>query len=56
MGNLATNAVYAWMDEDEQLSELMQQYFAHFVRNGDPNGSGVPQWSPANAGDTGPHT
>ena len=52
MGNLATNTVYAWTEEDEQLSELMQQYYANFVRRGDPNGPGVPQWQPANAGDT----
>ena len=52
MGNLATNTVYAWTDEDEQLSEVMQQYYANFVRSGDPNGPGVPRWGPANAGDT----
>ena len=52
MGNLATNMVYAWTDADEQLSELMQQYYANFVTNGDPNGRGVPQWPPANAGDS----
>jgi para-nitrobenzyl esterase len=52
MGNLATNTVYAWTDEDEQLSELMQQYYANFVRSGDPNGAGVPRWPPANAGET----
>jgi para-nitrobenzyl esterase len=52
MGNLATNMVYAWTDADEQLSELMQQYYVNFVRSGDPNGSGLPQWQPSGAGDT----
>ena len=52
MGNLATNMVYAWTDADEELSELMQQYYANFVRSGDPNAPGLPPWQPSNAGDS----
>jgi para-nitrobenzyl esterase len=50
MGNLATNKVYAWTPEDYKVSEVMQQYFANFVKSGDPNGSGQPTWLPANRG------
>ena len=51
LGNLATNTVYDWADEDERLSELMQQYYANFARNGDPNGLGLSHWQPTNTGD-----
>lgn len=50
MGNLATNEVYAWTEEDEQVSELMQGYYANFVKTGDPNGPGLPVWPRANEG------
>ncbi len=44
MGNLDTNLVYAWTPEDEQVSTLMQGYYANFVKTGDPNGPGLPHW------------
>ena len=52
MGNLGSNGVYAWTPDDYKLSELMQAYYVNFVKSGDPNGSGLPLWSPANRGDT----
>jgi len=50
MGNLATNKVYAWTAEDEQISALMQGYYANFVKTGDPNGPGLPAWPRADEG------
>jgi para-nitrobenzyl esterase len=51
LGNLASNKVYAWTPEDEEVSRVLQAYFANFVRAGDPNGPGLPNWPPANRGD-----
>lgn len=44
MGNLDGNKVYAWTDEDRAVSRTMQAYFANFIRQGDPNGAGLPAW------------
>jgi para-nitrobenzyl esterase len=44
LGNLTTNKVYAWTPNDYKVSELLQGYFANFVKRGDPNGPGLPVW------------
>jgi para-nitrobenzyl esterase len=44
LGNLATNDVYAWTPDDYKISDMFQGYFANFVKNGDPNGPGLPRW------------
>jgi para-nitrobenzyl esterase len=51
LGNLGTNTVYAWTPDDYKVSEVMQGYFANFVKAGDPNGPGLPTWPAANRGD-----
>ncbi|HEX7018605.1 MAG TPA: carboxylesterase family protein [Gemmatimonadaceae bacterium] len=49
MGNLRTNPVYAWTPDDSRVSELVESYFANFVKTGNPNGSGLPEWPLGNA-------
>jgi para-nitrobenzyl esterase len=44
MGNLPTNRVYDWQPEDYKVSAILQAYFANFIKTGDPNGTGLPQW------------
>ena len=48
MGNLSTNKVYAWTEDDYNVSRTLQEYFANFIKKGDPNGAGLPKWTPAN--------
>ncbi len=48
MGNLSTNKVFAWTQDDYKVSETMQEYFANFIKKGDPNGKGLPEWPAIN--------
>ncbi|WP_367772550.1 carboxylesterase family protein [Flavobacterium sp. WC2421] len=44
MGNLASNKDYAWSEDDYKVSETMMNYFANFIKTGNPNGDGLPKW------------
>ena len=49
LGNLHSNTVYAWTPDDDKVSATMQGYFANFIKTGNPNGKGLPTWSPMKA-------
>ena len=43
-GNLPLNNVFAWTDEDYKVSNVMQNFFANFIKTGNPNGAKLPEW------------
>jgi para-nitrobenzyl esterase len=47
MGNLYLAKEYAWTPDDYKVSETMQNYFANFIKNGNPNATGLPEWPAA---------
>ena len=49
MGNLDLDDRYAWDADDRKVSQTMQSYFANFVKTGNPNGPGLPEWPTYNA-------
>ncbi|HRI20384.1 MAG TPA: carboxylesterase family protein, partial [Panacibacter sp.] len=54
MGNLYLVKDYAWTDDDDKVSATMENYFANFIKTGNPNGKDLSNW-PAlvkNAADT----
>ena len=50
LGNLHTNTVYAWTPDDDKVSAVMEGYFANFIKTGNPNGKGLPEWRPMKQG------
>lgn len=54
MGNLYLVKEYAWTADDFKVSETMLNYFANFIKTGNPNDSKLPEWKAAKAGDANP--
>ncbi len=48
MGNLATNEFYDWQKEDYEISKIFLSFYANFCKYGNPNGKGLPKWTPIN--------
>jgi para-nitrobenzyl esterase len=45
---------YAWTADDYKVSETMLNYFANFIKTGNPNGAKLPEWTAAKVGDSNP--
>ena len=54
MGNLHLVDDYAWTEDDFKVSETMQNYFANFIKTGNPNGKNLAKWPSVEANDTAP--
>ena len=48
MGNLDTNEYYDWQPEDYAVSRTFLSFYANFCKTGNPNGEGLPVWTPIN--------
>ena len=45
MGTLPTNRVYDWQPDDYRVSDQFINYYANFIKTGNPNGLGLANWT-----------
>ncbi|MCF0160472.1 MAG: carboxylesterase family protein [Bacteroidaceae bacterium] len=54
MGTLATNEFYDWQEEDYAISKVFLGFYVNFCKTGNPNGEGLPTWTPINGQEVAP--
>jgi para-nitrobenzyl esterase len=54
LGNLRSNIDYDWTPDDYKVSKTMENFFANFIINYNPNGADVPNWPAVKPGDKNP--
>jgi carboxylesterase type B len=51
MRNLDLDKRYPWKPAEYEVSKVMQSYWVNLIKTGNPNGSGLPNWSAYRADD-----
>ncbi|MEM9527679.1 MAG: carboxylesterase family protein [Bacteroidota bacterium] len=54
MGNLNLADEYAWKKADHETAKTMVDYLVNFIKTGDPNGEGLPAWTPTTTAEAQP--
>ncbi len=54
MGNLPLVDVFAWTADDYMVSKTFMNYFANFIKTGNPNGNEQPEWNAMKGSDIAP--
>ncbi|PZX55692.1 carboxylesterase/lipase family protein [Algoriphagus chordae] len=54
MGNLPLVDAFAWTADDYTVSKTFMNYFANFIKTGNPNGDGQPEWEAMKGSDSEP--
>jgi para-nitrobenzyl esterase len=50
MGNLDIDSRYIWQGDDYKVMDTIWGYFVNFIKTGNPNGAGLPNWPPYASG------